>query len=222
MATERTGEASSQRLSRERILNVALELVEAEGLESLSMRRLAQALDVWPMSIYRYFQDKDELLDAVAGSAAEAVTLPRGGASWRSQIRALLRDARRVLGADPGGLATRLPRAILSPGLLRVSEAGLAILEGAGFSTEAAASAWRALLSYTFGFAMLSVDPAPAEARRRARTALAALPDDKFPSLAAARDELAEALSDEDEFDRGLDRLLDGLAAAAGQSSNAA
>jgi AcrR family transcriptional regulator len=63
-------------LSRERILQVALAIAEREGIESLSMRRLAQELDVWPMSVYRYFQDKDALLDAMAAGAAAGVTRP--------------------------------------------------------------------------------------------------------------------------------------------------
>src|SRR3954453_13226884 len=62
----RRSQAQPSGLSRERILEVALELASAEGVEALSMRRLAQELDVWPMSVYRYFQDKDALLDAMA------------------------------------------------------------------------------------------------------------------------------------------------------------
>jgi AcrR family transcriptional regulator len=198
--------SKQQRLSRERILGAALELVEEDGFEGLSMRRLAQRLDVWPMGIYRYFHDKDELLDALAESAAGSLALPSSRASWRNQMRALLHEARRVLGAD---LASRLPRAMLSPGLLKLSEAGLGILSRAGFSSSEAASAWRALLSYTFGFAVTAVD---GDAARRTRAAIAALPDDEHPALHAAAGELAAALADDDEFDRGLDRLLDGLA----------
>ncbi len=58
------------RLSRERILDAALELVVDDGWNGLSMRRLAQELDVWPMAVYRYFRDKDELLDAVVEQLA--------------------------------------------------------------------------------------------------------------------------------------------------------
>jgi AcrR family transcriptional regulator len=202
------------RLSRERIVQVALEAVEQEGVDALSMRRLAQRLDVWPMSIYTYFRDKDELLDALAESAVEAVPVPSRRASWRTQMRELLHDARRVLGTDASGLSSRLPRAILSPGLLRISDAGLAILERAGFSKRDAAGAWRALLSYTFGFATLSVGGNAEEARRRTRAAIAALPEDGYPALHAAAAELAAALAEDDEFDRGLERLLDGLAAS--------
>ena len=201
------------RLSRERILAAALEVVEREGLDALSMRRLAQELDVWPMSVYRYFRDKDELLDAVASSAAESAVLPRGRASWRAQMRELLHEARRAVGADPSGLASRLPRAILAPGLLRISDAGLAILDRAGFAKQDAASAWRALLSYTFGFAMSSPAADPADAARRTRAAIAGLAEDEYPALSGAADELAAVLGGEDEFDRGLDRILDGMAA---------
>jgi TetR/AcrR family tetracycline transcriptional repressor len=197
--------SKQQRLSRDLILEVALEIVGEEGFEGLSMRRLAQRLDVWPMSIYRYFRDKDELLDALAESAAVGLALPSGRASWRNQMRALLHETRRVLGSD---LATRLPRAILSPGLLRVSEAGLAILSKAGFDSSEAASAWRALLSYTLGFSRTSM---AGDAARRTRAAIAALPDDEYPALHAAANDVAAALADDDEFDRGLDRLLDGL-----------
>lgn len=199
---------AKERLSRERILDAAGELVGREGLDALSMRRLAQRLDVWPMSIYTYFRDKDELLDALADSAAEqlAVPAPSARASWRNQMRELLEEARRVMGGDAGGLAGRLPRAMLSPGLLRLSEAGLAILSQAGLDEREAASAWRALLSYTFGFALTGVDGA-----RPIRAAVAALPDDGYPALHAAAGALAEALSSDDEFRRGLDGLLDGL-----------
>ncbi|HEX8075785.1 MAG TPA: TetR/AcrR family transcriptional regulator [Thermoleophilaceae bacterium] len=169
------------RLSRKRILEAALAVVEREGLDALSMRRLAQELDAWPMSIYRYFEDKDELVDAVASSAAESAVLPPAGPSWRDRMRELLHEARRAVGADPAGLASRLPRASLAQGVSRISDAGLAILEGAGLARADAASAWRALLSYTLGFPMSAVAGAPAG---------------------------------DDEFDRGLELLLDGIAAA--------
>jgi AcrR family transcriptional regulator len=199
-----------ERLSRARILDAARELVQREGLDALSMRRLAQRLDVWPMSIYTYFRDKDELLDALADSAAESLTVPGTAtrAPWRSQMGELLEEARRVLADDGGGLATRLPRAMLSPGLLRLTDAGLAILLKEGFGEEEAASAWRALLSYTFGFALTSVDGA-----RATRAALVALPDGDYAALHVAGEALAEVLRSKDEFRRGLAALLDGLQA---------
>ena len=186
--------ARKSQLSKERILAAAGKVVADEGLDALSMRRLAQELDVWPMSVYRYFQDKDELLDAVAASAAGEFELPSARGSWRTQITRLLEDARGRLAADPAGLAGRLPRAFFAPGALRVSEAGMAILVSAGFPERDAASALRALWSYTFGFATFAVEP------------VAWLPGADYPAL-------PEAFADEGEFERGLERLLDGLEA---------
>jgi AcrR family transcriptional regulator len=183
-------------LSRERILIAARELVEDEGLEGLSMRRLAQELDVWPMSVYRYFRDKDELVDAVAASSAAAFEPPSRRGSWRTQMKQLLGDARQRLAADPAGLASRLPRTFFEPEVLPLSEAGMAILVGAGFSERDAASAWRALWSYTFGFVTFTVAP------------VAWLPHSEYAAL-------AETFADDGQFEAGLERLLDGLAPTA-------
>ena len=76
-----------------------------------------------------------------------------------------------------------------------------------------AASAWRALWTYTFGFATFRVAPAGDETRRAVRAAIGALPDADYPALLAALNEVSSALSDEDEFDHGLDLLLDGIEA---------
>ena len=207
-----TRSRAEPRLSRERILAAAVELAREHGIEALSMRRLAQELDVWPMSVYRYFQDKDELLDAIAAEAVGDIRLPDAAASWRERIAALLGEARTAL-ATPSATGGRVPRAFLTPEGLRLPEAGLAILRDAGFDGAEAASAWRALWSYTFGFATFSLGPSPAEALRQARTAMAALPDDRYPVLADAGPALAAALADEQEFERGLDLLLDGIEA---------
>ena len=142
-------------LSRERILHVAAELAEHEGLEAISMRRLAQALDVWPMALYRYFDDKDELLDALVARATDDVARPDPGAPWRDQVRALLASAREALGGEALAAGGRLPRALVTPGLARLAQDGLRILHGAGFGAEPAAQAWRALLAYTIGCAAL-------------------------------------------------------------------
>lgn len=188
--------ARKDQLSRDKILTAARRLVEQEGMAGLSMRRLAQELDVWPMSVYRYFQDKDELLDAVAASAAEELELPPRRGSWRTQMAQLLESARAGLASDPEGVAGRLSRAFFEPGVLRLSEAAMEILTSAGFSEREAASAWRALWSYTFGFATFPATPGPLRS-----------------------DPLAEAFGEGQEFERGLERLLDGLEATLTRSA---
>jgi AcrR family transcriptional regulator len=208
MAASGTGPAG---LSRERILRSASKLVEDEGMSAFSMRRLAQELDVWPMSIYRYFQNKDELLDAMAASATEHIAVPSPRASWQSQLRSLLRASREAMEGDPSAIGSRFPSVFLTPGTLRLSEAGMRILQSTGLDPAEAASAWRMLWSYTFGFATFRVAPTPEEAVRRTRSAIAALSEEQYPTLLAAADELAASWADEDEFDYGLERLLGGL-----------
>jgi TetR/AcrR family transcriptional regulator, tetracycline repressor protein len=117
------------------------------------MRRLALALDVWPMALYRYFRDKDELLDAVVARATDQIERPAPAGPWRQQVHGLLRAVREALGGEALGLGERLPRVLLTPGLVRLAEDGLGILHEAGFDAEEAPRAWRALLSYTIGFA---------------------------------------------------------------------
>lgn len=88
------------------------------------------------------------------------------------------------------------------------------ILSEKGFSNEDAARAWRALWSYTFGFATFAVVASPAEVRRRTRSTLAGLPEEQYPALTGAADEFAEVFASDDEFELGLAPLLDGLEAS--------
>jgi AcrR family transcriptional regulator len=140
----RRADASAERLSRERILEAALAVVEADGLDALSMRRLAQQLDVWPMSLYRYFQDKEALLDALAEAVADEITLPSANGSWRRQLRELVERARDAFERHPGALA---------PAAARLSDGGVPILEAAGLPAGEADEAWQALMAFTAGAA---------------------------------------------------------------------
>jgi AcrR family transcriptional regulator len=155
---------SRERLSRERILAAAQDLIDGGGLEQLSMRRLAQELDVWPMGIYRYFDDKDELVEALAESMAEEISHPDESWSWRDRLRALLSQALVAYRRHPGALHA-----------VRVTDAALAILADAGLSASEARRLSRVLLAYAAGSAALMLTAA--------------------------------------EFEYGLNRLLDGLAA---------
>jgi AcrR family transcriptional regulator len=203
-------------LSRERIVDAASRLIQRDGLSALSMRRLAQELDVWPMAVYHWFRDKEALLDAVAASTAGSIELPSADEPWREQLRTLLHGAHEAMARDPAGMGASLARAFLAPEAMRLSEAALAILVQAGLSTREAASAWRALWSYTYGFATFRLGAEPDEVRRRTRTAIAGLADDEFPTLLDAVGETASAMADDAELDYGLDRLLDGIEARVG------
>ena len=198
-------------LSPELIATTALELSDRAGEAGISMRRVAEELGVTPMALYAHFRDKDELLDAVIDLAASELTLPSERGPWKRQLRLLMDEIRRGVERHPGALRTRLARPLMTPGALRTSERGMRILKGAGFRTRDAASAWRALFSYTLGFATYSSEGAAADARRHARGALASLPEAEFPALTSAVDESTDAMGGDAQFEFGLRALIDGL-----------
>jgi AcrR family transcriptional regulator len=135
-------------LSEERIVAAALAIVDEHGWEAFSMRRLAQELDVWPMAVYRYFRDKDELIDAVVGAAAERVELPTED-DWRERLRALLIEARAALGDLD---RDRAARALDTPAAKRLSAAAHGALAEGGFDRRTGDRMWRALFGYAIGY----------------------------------------------------------------------
>jgi len=135
--------AGKRTLSRELITTTALDVVARDGLAALSMRRLAQELDVWPMSVYRHFRDKEDLLDAVAAAGADDVALPAG-----KQLSAFAAEARSLLERQPSDLRRR---ALTSAGLLRLGDAAVEALTEAGVPSAEAAIAWRTVLAYVVG-----------------------------------------------------------------------
>jgi AcrR family transcriptional regulator len=200
----------------------ALELLDRDGLEALSMRRLAEQLGVGTMTLYGYFRSKDELLDAVIDAAvAEREPFAFEG-SWQEQIQRLMQGSRRNLGRHPGLVKVRADRPVLRPEALRFAETGLTILRGAGFGRSDAARAFRLLFTYVFGYVSFSPDERADKAKRDSRAATAALPADEYPALRDSAEELADAMAGQETFDFGLDRIIDGLEArlsAAGRSA---
>jgi AcrR family transcriptional regulator len=201
------------RLSREQVARAALELLDRHGLEALSMRRLADQLNVGTMTLYGYFGSKDDLLDAVIDAAVadrERVNLE---GPWQDQLRRLMQATRRGLGRHPSLVKVRAERPVLRPEALRFAESGLTILRGAGLSKSEAARAFRLLFTYVFGYVSFSPQHAAEEAGRESRAATAALPPDEYPTLTDSADELADAMAGDATFDFGLDLIIDGIAA---------
>ena len=143
--------AARNPLSRERIIEASFGVLEQDGWDALSMRRLAQELDVWPMAVYRYFRDKDELVDALVDHAAGTVEFPDPEGDWRERLRGLLEAARSGLQRLPPELRTRLGALLVSADAPGLAEAGISALEGAGFGAQEARLAWSALGAYAVG-----------------------------------------------------------------------
>ena len=101
-----------------------MEIVDRDGLDRLSMRRVAEALGVGTMTLYGYFRDKDELLDALI-DAAVGDERPTLSGSWREQLRQLVRVAHQNLTAHPSVVEIRFRQPVLRPEALRFGEAGM-------------------------------------------------------------------------------------------------
>lgn len=200
-------------LSRAAVARAALELLDRDGLDALSMRRLADELGVGTMTLYGYFRNKGELLDAVVDSAVSDADAPALRGGWKEQLRSHVLNARRSLQRHPSLVELRVRRPVLRPEALRFSETALGILRGAGFDVREGTAAFRLLFTYTFGFAALSPAGSTEDDRRAAQAALVALPPEEYPALTEAREEATRAMGGDEVFEYGLDRILDGLEA---------
>lgn len=200
-------------LSREAILDGALRVVEREGIEALTMRRLAEELGAGTMTLYGYFRDKRQLLDGLVDSVAERAALPPLRGDWRRRLTTLLRHLAATLAAYPALARLRVAQPIVTPGAFRLTEAGVAILRDAGFDADDAARHFRTLFLYTFAVAVFSPADAASEARRQAAGALAGLPPSEFPALTSSVAELVASLDPGSQFEHGLALILDGIEA---------
>ena len=200
-------------LSPEAIAAAALELIDRDGLDSLSMRRLAERLGIGTMTLYGYFRDKDELLDAVVEAAAAERPRRKRGGSWQDQLRDVARSLRSGLSRHPALVQLRLQRPIMTPGAFRGTEAGLQALRSAGFSLDEAAHAFRLLFIYVFGYAAFSAPEVSDELRAEVRAAVAALPPEEYPVMTAAGESLADTMGGDAAFELALDTVIAGMEA---------
>ena len=214
-APEARSPGSRLGLSRERIVRGALDLLDREGLDAFTMRRLAQELGIGTMTIYGYFRSRDELLDAVIDAGAVGIARRVSGAqargSWKARLRELMVGIRDSLVAHPATVELRYRRPLLSPGALNLTEIGIRALREAGFDNREAGRIYRILFVYTFGFCAFGPGPGSAEEREESVAALRALPADRYPTLVDAAVEASAAMADQTLFEVGLDALLDGL-----------
>lgn len=196
-------------LTREQVLAAAVAIVDAEGLEALSMRRLGQALGVEAMSLYRHVRDKEDLLDGVHGAiVAEMRPVPRSG-TWSARVTALAHAFRDVLRAHPRALALFVTRPAVAPTSLAYFDQALGVLEEAGLSPADRLRCVHTLLSYVVGSAMWQFGDTGDE--RAPRVDYGALSPAALPHLARAAPAL-EGWDLEAEFSFGLDAFVRGLA----------
>ena len=203
-------------LTRERVLAAAVALADRGGIESLSMRKLAQELGVEAMSLYHHVANKDDILDGLVDVVFGEIDLPTGEDGWKAAMRRRAISAREALRRHPW--ATGMMESRPTPGAanLRHHDAVLGVLRGAGFSLELAAHAYSLLDSYIYGFALQEASlpfHTPEEAAQVAQAIMAEFPASEYPHLTeiAVDHVLQPGYDYGNEYLFGLDLILDGL-----------
>ncbi len=216
-------------LTREQVLVAALEIIDQDGVEALTMRRLGQALDRNPMGIYRHAADKDALLDGVVEHIFSELVVSREPRSdqesgqqdgdWEAALRHTAHAFRQIALAHPNAVPLLVTRSVTGPlalrplGTLRPLEELLEIFIGAGFDPHGALHATRLFTGFLYGHLQDELQqqvPDPDETDDLLRLGLHRLPITQFPRLRS----LATVLATYDgaaELDEGLDIVIAGL-----------
>ncbi len=215
MSRERQA-ASDAGLSKQRVVLEAIRLADREGVDGLSMRRLAGSLDAGAMSLYHYVANKDELLDAMIDVVFDEIELPPEDTDWQTAMRQRTISARQVLARHPWAVGLMESRTSPGPAHLRHREAVTACLRRAGFSVLMATHANWLLDVYVYGFALqeasLPFDSADEFADMAEDVYLPQLPAEEFPFLNESAAALVAAGYDPaEEFMFGLDLILTAL-----------
>src|SRR2546430_7012155 len=211
-------------LSRERVLRAAVALADESGIDSLTMRKLGDALGVEAMSLYNHVANKDDVLDGMVDLVFSEIGLPSGGTDWKTAMRQRAISAREVLSRHRWAIGLMESRASPGPATLRHHDAVIGSLREGGFSIEMAAHAFSVLDSYIYGFALqeasLPFDTGE-ETAELAETIMARFPLGEYPHLTELTVEhvLQPGYDYGNEYRFGLDLILDGLGRARDQGS---
>src|SRR5919107_2041070 len=205
-------------LTRERVVAEALAVIAHDGVQALTMRRLAARLGVVPGAVYHHVGTKQQLQDLVLDNVLAEVDVHLDlSSAWTEQLTLLAHRLRQVLEAHPGVAGILKTRDPLGPHSLTLAEAFLGPLQVAGFTDREAGLAFFLLVDYTIGFAVSSPPTSVNEQRVRdpaTRTQLhqffRSLPADRFPALVALGEHVWVDNRDE-RFTAGLDALVGGL-----------
>jgi AcrR family transcriptional regulator len=221
MATKRTSTTEARiPLSRDRVLDAAVALADAGGIESLSMRKLAKELGVEAMSLYNHVANKGDLVDAIVDRVIEEIELPQTpDDEWEAAIRTCAVSAHDAFRRHPWACSPAMSpaRSVTAPAArIRYVEWLLGRLRRGGFSAALAYHAYHALDSHILGFTMWELGhavPSGRSAEELMEAFFRDFPADEFPNLMehAAQHRDGAGHDGPSEFEFGLDLILDGL-----------
>ena len=212
-------------LSRERVLRAALDLADKDGIESLSMRKLGEKLGVEAMSLYNHVANKDDILDGIVDLVFGEIALPAERAPWKTAARGRAISAHEALLRHPWAPSLMQSRTRPGPATLRHHDSVLGSLRNDGFTLVMAAHGVSVIDGYVYGFALQQIN-IPLQSREQVAEVGASI----LRQLAGEYPHLAEMITDHamkpgydyaDEFEFGLDLILDGLESARKKGSKA-
>jgi AcrR family transcriptional regulator len=208
-------------LSRQRIIQAALRIMDQEGLEAVTMRRVGRELGVEAMSLYNHVTDKEDIFDGICEEVLAQFEVPEAE-EWADAARLAAREYRRLLTAHPNviTLMTERHRPFTNPDSLRAYEFALDLFRSAGLSEPDAVKAFHVFGGYILGFVTmqlgLMVGGPPDEAHARAHEEMARIVESAdLPRLREALPYLIDC-EVEEQFEFGLDLLIEGLRARVG------
>ncbi|WP_084516665.1 TetR/AcrR family transcriptional regulator [Microtetraspora niveoalba] len=226
MRPERSARGPQPSFSRAALTEAAVRVADAEGLEAISMRRLAAEIGAGTMSLYRYVSGKDDVIELMVDSVV-AQYLPEDAVisgDWKADLGALARRARRTMLRHPWLAPLAANRQGASPNRLRLLEASLRMVDGLGLGVDEMLTLIGAVFAYVNGFVQSEL--AEAEALRRtgldlkewtalqAPFMMAVIASGDHPMIARMATEGGRAYADiEERFEYGLERVLDGIEA---------
>ncbi|WP_197429816.1 TetR/AcrR family transcriptional regulator C-terminal domain-containing protein [Auraticoccus cholistanensis] len=200
-------------------MTAALRLVDAEGLEALTRRRLGEELGRDAMALYRHAPDREALLDGIVELVLEELDAEADEQDWQSQLRRGARSFRRLALAHPNVVPVLVTRPLLMPlgrrpaGTLRPLETLLRLLTASGFDPSTALHCYRLYVGFLYGHVINELQATavePDETDDLLRLGLHRLPAREFPLLRSVAGELA-GYDGEAELEMGLDVLLSGF-----------
>ncbi|MER7463065.1 TetR/AcrR family transcriptional regulator C-terminal domain-containing protein [Streptomyces sp. NPDC097981] len=215
--TRQTEAAPRAPLNRDRVLRAAVALADGIGIESLSMRRLAQELGVVPMALYKHVANKEQLLDAMVEAVVGEIDAPAPGSDWQSAVRQRVLSARAALLGHPWAAQVIRSRTGPTPAVLAYMDSVIGMFRTGGFSVDLTHHAMHALGSRILGFTQELFDAGPDPDPQQAALppeAAAAYPHVAELAMAAAHDGdsvVGPGCDDQFEFEFALDLLLDGF-----------
>ncbi|MGW1780824.1 TetR/AcrR family transcriptional regulator [Streptomyces sp. NPDC002143] len=209
-------------LSRQRVLSAAVALADEGGVDALSMRRIAQALGVVPMALYKHVANKNELLDGMIDVLVGEIDPPAGDADWKTAVRLRVLSARRMLLRHPWApevIESRMKaRSAPTPALMAYLDSMIGIFRAGGFSLDLVHHAMHVMGSRLLGFSQElfedSSDREPDPDALPPEEMAARYPHITELAMAVAHDEesvVGSGCDDQFEFEFALDLTLDGL-----------